>query len=250
MQLIDITMRDRTINSLTLSVAKNKISEPLNVKKTSGPVTIGTIKAVHRERRDEIRSRLSEFRAVKAERCADRYWEEMVYCFFTGGCSARMGLRSVEATRPLLKEGSVDELASALTGVHRYPNARAKYVVYSRDFLNGDCEMRLPERLAGFDDDFARRDWLAREKGIKGLGYKEASHFLRNIGYLGYAILDKHVLRCLAELKIIDDPKPPSNRARYLSVEEKVRRLTDKVEIDFDELDLVLWSIKTGSVLK
>jgi N-glycosylase/DNA lyase len=104
--------------------------------------------------------------------------------------------------------------------------------------------------LAGFDDDIARRDWLAREKGIKGLGYKEASHFLRNIGYSGYAILDKHVLRCLAELKIIDEPKPPNSRARYLTVETKLRQLTKKVRIDFDELDLVLWSIKTGSVLK
>jgi Thermostable 8-oxoguanine DNA glycosylase len=174
----------------------------------------------------------------------------MVFCFFTGGCSARMGLRSIEAVRPLLADGTRDELANALTGVHRYPNERAKYIVHSRDFLKADCDLRIADRLAGFDDDIARRDWLAREKGIKGLGYKEASHFLRNIGYSGYAILDKHVLRCLAELKIIDEPKPPNSRARYLTVETKLRQLTKKVRIDFDELDLVLWSIKTGSVLK
>ena len=161
-----------------------------------------------------------------------------------------MGLRSVEAVRPLLADGTQAELAEALTGVHRYPNERAKYIVHSRDFLTADCDLRIADRLAGFDDDIARRDWLAREKGIKGLGYKEASHFLRNIGYSGYAILDKHVLRCLAELKIIDEPKPPNSRARYLTVETKLRQLTKKVRIDFDELDLVLWSIKTGSVLK
>jgi len=220
------------------------------VKRPSEPLTIGKIKAVHRERAEEIRNRLTEFKAVRDEKNADRFWEEMVYCFFTGGCSAKMGLRSVEASRPLLKDGTAEQLANVLSGVHRYPNARARYIVNSRDFLRSDCDMKLPERLAGFDDDNARRDWLASEKGIKGLGYKEASHFLRNIGYMGHAILDKHVLRCLAELKIIDDPKPPSNRARYLSVEQQVRRLTDKVKIDFDELDLVLWSIKTGFVLK
>jgi N-glycosylase/DNA lyase len=174
----------------------------------------------------------------------------MVFCFFTGGCSAKMGMRSIEAVRPLLRDGTQTQLAAALTGVHRYPNERAKYIVHSRDFLKADCKMRLAERLAGFDDDHARRDWLAREKGIKGLGYKEASHYLRNIGYTGYAILDKHVLRCLAELKIIDDPKPPNTRARYLTVEDKLRGLTHTVQIDFDELDLVLWSIKTGLVLK
>jgi N-glycosylase/DNA lyase len=116
--------------------------------------------------------------------------------------------------------------------------------------LKDDCDLKIADRLAGFDDDISRRDWLAREKGIKGLGYKEASHFLRNIGYGGYAILDKHVLRCLAELEIIDEPKPPNSRTMYLTIEVKLRELTEKVQIDFDELDLVLWSIKTGLVLK
>ena len=83
-----------------------------------------------------------------------------------------------------------------------------------------------------------------------GLGYKEASHFLRNVGFRGYAILDKHVLNCLAELKIIDDPKPPSTRSKYLTVEEKLRQFASEIDIDFDEMDLVLWSIKTGEILK
>jgi N-glycosylase/DNA lyase len=220
------------------------------VKVSSEPLTVQKIREVHRARRDEISTRLAEFRTVGREADNDRLWEEMVFCFFTGGCSAKMGLRSVEAARPLLKAGTQAELAAALTGVHRYPNERAKYIVHSRDFLKDDCDLDLANRLVAFDDDFARRDWLAKEKGIKGLGYKEASHFLRNIGYSGYAILDKHVLRCLTELKIIDDPKPPNGRARYLMVENKLRELTERVEIDFDELDLVLWSIKTGSILK
>jgi N-glycosylase/DNA lyase len=220
------------------------------VKRTTEPLTIEKIKSAHAERQHEIRGRLAEFRAVRHEHRDDRLWEEMVFCFFTGGCSARMGIRSIEAVRPLLESGTQAELANALTGVHRYPNERAKYIVHSRNFLKADCDLKIADRLAGFDDDIARRDWLAREKGIKGLGYKEASHFLRNVGYTGYAILDKHVLRCLAELKIIDEPKPPNSRTKYLTVEAKLRRLTEKVQIDFDELDLVLWSIKTGAVLK
>jgi len=220
------------------------------VKKSTDPITIEKIKAAHAERRDEIRGRLADFKAIRHKQNDELLWEEMVFCFFTGGCSARMGLRSIEAVRPILENGTRAELANALTGVHRYPNERAKYIVHSRDFLKADCDLKIGDRLAGFDDDIARRDWLAREKGIKGLGYKEASHFLRNIGYSGYAILDKHVLRCLAELKIIDEPKPPNSRTRYLTVEAKLRGLTEKVQIDFDELDLVLWSIKTGAVLK
>lgn len=214
------------------------------------PITLDKIKAAHSERREEIRTRLEEFRAIKCERNDDRLWEEMVFCFFTGGCSAVMGLRSLERVRPLLKTGTETQLAGSLSGVHRYPNERARYIVESRNFLREDCDLRLTERLEGFDSDIERRDWLAREKGIKGLGYKEASHFLRNVGYRGYAILDKHVLRCLAELKIIDEPKPPKGRSEYLTVEGKLRSLTNTVGIDFDELDLVLWSIKTGMILK
>ncbi len=161
-----------------------------------------------------------------------------------------MGLRSIEAVRPLLKTGTHEELMNALVGRHRYPRARSRYIVASRAFLEADCGLRLYERLDAFADPLARRDWLVKEKGIKGLGYKEASHFLRNIGFKGYAILDKHVLRCMAELKIIDEPKPPNTRSKYLRVEELLRQLSRRSGIDFDELDLVLWSMKTGEILK
>ena len=214
------------------------------------PVTLDKIRSEHRKRRSQIEERLNDFADVWASGSDDRLWEEMVYCFFTGGCSAKMGLRSVDSVRPLLRKGSQPQLAKALTGVHRYPNARSHYITHSRDFLEEHCNFEIKARLDEFDCKFERRDWLVREKGIKGLGYKEASHFLRNIGLRGYAILDKHVLKCLAELKIIDDPKPPTTRSKYLMVEEKLRQFAGETKIDFDEMDLVLWSLKTGEVLK
>lgn len=220
------------------------------MKKEQAPLTIEKIRAAHAERRDAITARLAEFEAVWKTGTDERLWEEMVFCFFTGGCSARMGIRSVEAVRPILLTGNHSELSEALRGRHRYPNARAGYIVASRDFLQQHCRLELRAKLSSFDDDLERRDWLVKEKGIKGLGYKEASHYLRNIGLKGYAILDKHILRSLAELKIIDDPKPPNTRSKYLRVEEKLKRLAALTEIDFDELDLVLWSMKTGEILK
>ncbi len=220
------------------------------VKKESQPLTIEKIKTAYSERRDEIRARIREFEIIWESETDERLWEEMVFCFFTGGCSAKMGLSSVEAVRPLLMSGNYAELADALRGKHRYPNARAGYIVASRDFLQEHCEMRLRDKLNSFNDHLARRDWLVKEKGIKGLGYKEASHFLRNIGFKGYAILDKHVLRSMAELGIIDDPQPPGNRLKYLMIEKQLKNLANLTNIDFDELDLVLWSLKTGEILK
>ena len=213
-------------------------------------VTVESIKETHRARRREIRARLAEFDAVWREGSDARLWEELVYCIFTAGASARMGLRSVEAVRSLLDEGAHEELAAALTGCHRYPRSRSGYIVVTREHLRQDCDLRLRERLEGFDDPVARRDWLARERGIKGLGYKESSHFLRNVGLRGYAILDKHILRCLAELGVVETPAPPTTRARYLATEERLRAFARDVRIDFDELDLVLWSMKTGEILK
>jgi N-glycosylase/DNA lyase len=220
------------------------------VKKENRPLTIEKIKTAYSERRDEVRTKLSEFEAVWQAENDERLWEEMVFCFFTGGCSARMGLRSIEAVRHLLLNGNQAELAHALRGKHRYPNARSGYIVASRDFLQEHCGLQLRRKLESFDNHLERRDWLVKEKRIKGLGYKEASHFLRNIGLKGYAILDKHILRSLAELEIIDDPKPPNTRAKYLMIEEKLKDLANLTEIDFDELDLVLWSLKTGEILK
>ena len=227
------------------------IFEPVTrVKRQPEPVTIERIKQVHSERSGAIRQRLEEFEGVLRRGSDAEIWEEMVFCFFTGGCSARMGLRSIEAVRPHLAEGNWETVRDALSGVHRYPNARSRYVVESREFLENSIGFRIRAKLESFDCHLERRDWLVKEKGIKGLGYKEASHFLRNIGYKGYAILDKHVLRCLAELKIIDDPKPPNTRSKYLSVENRLKTFTESIGIDFDEMDLVLWSMKTGEILK
>jgi N-glycosylase/DNA lyase len=220
------------------------------IQKTVTPVTIENIKEAHKLRLFEIQQKISEFREIWLFGNDERLWEEMVFCFFTGGCSAKMGLRSIEKVRHLLQNGKYEDLVDALSGTHRYPLARSKYIIASRSFLSEHCEMKLRDKLSAFENDLERRDWLVKVKGLKGLGYKEASHYLRNIGLSGYAILDKHVLRCLAELQLIDEPKPPSNRAKYLEIETILKKFAGEVEIDFDELDLVLWSMKTGEILK
>lgn len=234
----------------TLPRAGIKLSATRRVKQNAEPLTIGNIAAAHASRRGEILARLREFEDIWKKGADEDIWAEMVFCFFTGGCSARMGIRSLAAVRPLIMTGTRAELASALAGSHRYPNARARYVFETRSFLIRHCGFKLREMLENFPDAASRRDWLAKEKGIKGLAYKEASHFLRNIGFKGYGILDKHVLRCMAEIGILENATPPKNRASYIQTEERLKRFADAVGIDFDELDLVLWSMKTGEILK
>jgi len=222
------------------------------VPRDQQPVTIESLHLALGARRKVIQARLQEFSQLWQTASDERLWEEMVYCIFTAGASAKMGLRSVEALRPLLAKGRQQTMTRALVaaGAHRFPNARPAYVVITRNYLQRSFSMRLRERLASFSNPVERRDWLATEPQIKGLGYKEASHYLRNIGFKGYSILDKHIVRCLAELGVIDSPKPPTNRNRYLDTEGRMQQFAADIGIDFDELDLVLWSIKTGEVLK
>ena len=222
------------------------------MRRNHQPVVVEDIRATHKARKKEIRARLEQFQEVWRNGSDARLWEELVFCIFTAGASARMGFRAVEAVRPLLFDGEREAMTRALknAGAHRFPVERPGYIVITRSYLREHCDMGLRQKLQSFADPIARRDWLAREKQIKGLGYKEASHFLRNIGFRGHAILDKHVMGCLMDLKVVETSKPPATRARYLETEEKLKAFARKIRIDFDELDLVLWSMKAGEVLK
>jgi N-glycosylase/DNA lyase len=222
------------------------------VLRNQEPVTVERVVATHRARRREIKVKLSEFDEVWQSGTDARLWEELAFCIFTAGASARMGLNSIDAVRSLLLDGESEEMTLALqaAGAHRFPVARPRYIVTTRAYFRANFGMKLRKRLRSFSDPLERRDWLAQEKQIKGLGYKESSHFLRNIGVRGHAILDKHVMRCLTEVGVIDSPKPPSTRKKYLEIEQQFLHFAREIKVNCDELDLVLWSMKTGEILK
>jgi N-glycosylase/DNA lyase len=208
------------------------------------------LKRLYNVKRREIRDRLKEFSRVGRTGSQERLFEELTFCIFTAGASARMGLRSVESVRPVLMSGTLLEIRRALIGRHRFPNNRAAYVFETREYLRERCGLELHRTLRSFKVADERRDFLAANRNVRGIGYKEASHFLRNIGYRGYAILDKHLLSRLAEFGVIESPRPPSTKTSYLLIEEKLKRFADSIGIDFDELDLLLWFTKTGEILK
>lgn len=213
-------------------------------------MTRAELKATYAERRPAIQARLAEFAEVWRAGDDARLFEELVFCIFTAGASARMGLNCIERVRPILLTGSHAELTERLLHAHRYPDARAGYIVHTREYLQQECNLQLRAKIEALPDFQQRRDFFAANPGIKGIGYKESSHFLRNIGWRGYAILDKHILRSLHEFGVLESPKPPSQRRRYLEIETKLRDFAGEIEIDFDELDLLLWSNKTGEILK
>jgi N-glycosylase/DNA lyase len=214
------------------------------------PVTVASLLASYQQKRPAILARLAEFSQIYEKADDLQLFEELVFCIFTAGASARMGLKCIERVRPLLIKGSEEEIYRAIEGAHLYPRDRARYIVHTRDYLNREINLEMRARLESFPDRESRRDFWAANPGVKGIGYKEASHFLRNIGYRGYGILDKHILRSLNELGVIDSPKPPTTKKKYLEIERLMQNFAAEIGIDFDELDLLLWSNKTGEILK
>ena len=213
-------------------------------------LTIDELKRLYAVKRREIRSRLSEFARVGRSGSHEALFEELTFCIYTAGASARMGLRSVEGVRPVLMNGTKRQIQKSLRTRHRFPNARGAYVWETREYLRERCDLKLREVLNDLRDADQRRDFFAANRDVRGLGYKESSHFLRNIGYRGYAILDKHLLGRLAEFGVIDSAKPPSTKNRYVTIEERLKQFAESIAIDFDELDLLLWYSKTGEILK
>ncbi len=132
----------------------------------------------------------------------------------------------------------------------RFWRLRPAYIHRTREHLKETCGLRLRDLLDSFNDPVSRRDFLAMNRSIKGLGFKEASHFLRNVGFRGYAILDKHIVNSLREAGVIDKRLTPTSRRGYLAIEKRLRRFSREVRIDMDHLDLLLWSRKTGEILK
>ena len=138
---------------------------------------------------------------------------------------------------------SEDKLAEELKVLgHRYPKSRAKYIVEARRYIDS-----LKEIIEKFKDENELRKWLV--ENIKGIGYKEASHFLRNIGFSDLAIIDFHIIDILAKYKLIQKPKTLTER-KYLEIENLLRRIAKKLSASLAELDLYLWYMETGKILK
>ncbi len=167
---------------------------------------------------------------------------ELAFCISTANSSAKAGLffqKSLENRKVTKLDEATLEVLLKGAGV-RFYRQKAKYIRVAMD--NFDIVLRALE-LESYD---ARR--LLTEK-IKGLGYKEASHFLRNVGRDDVAILDRHVLRWLCERGYIGDIRALTPRA-YVTIERLLSKIADEKSVSLSALDLCIWAEKTGVVLK
>jgi N-glycosylase/DNA lyase len=190
-----------------------------------------------------IAMRMAEFRA-KGMQHPDEIFKELCFCLLTANYSAEGAMRVQEALGDGFLTLSERALSSRLRKLgYRYPNARAKYICRARH-----QRRRLASALAAYPPE-AAREWLAGN--ILGLGYKESSHFLRNIGVDRFAIIDFHIIDLLARHGLIKKPRAKAlGRGAYLEIERRLSAIASRSKITQGELDLYLWYMETGKILK
>jgi N-glycosylase/DNA lyase len=200
--------------------------------------------------RSEIGKRIKEFRLLWEKGTEEELFREFTFCLLTPQSKAKSCWKAVERLSGdnLLFDACRDVIANNLTGV-RFHHTKAANIERARELFvrNGKFNIRTP--IMRFESPFDARDWLVQN--VKGFGYKEASHFMRNVG-LGenFAILDRHVLRNLKRLGVIDEIPRYLKAKRYIDIEQKMRQFADDIGIPLDHLDLLLWFRETGEIFK
>ncbi len=169
-------------------------------------------------------------------------FKELCFCILTANFDAEKSVKIQHKIDNGFLTMSEEALASKLKELgHRFPNARAHYIVEARKYKN-----MLRPTISSLNGEELRK-WLA--KNIRGIGYKETSHFLRNIGFKDYAIVDFHILDILADHKIIEKPHTLTRKA-YLDIENRLKKLARQSELNLAELDLYLWFLETSKICK
>ena len=208
------------------------------------------IYSIYESIKPAIIARLEEFRELKDRGSEEEIFKELVFCLLTPQSRAELCWTAVEnlAKQNLLLTGDSESIANSLIGV-RFKATKAQYIIEARRKFMVDGVLRLKNRLCGFNDVRGARDWLAGN--VQGLGYKEASHLLRNIG-LGtdLAILDRHILKNLKLLGVIEEIPASLSRRRYLELEREMKDFSERIHIPLSHLDFVLWYKETGIVFK
>jgi len=210
---------------------------------------ISRLRQKYASRKAAIESRLEDFSKLRHASDEDLY-AEMAFCMLTPQSKARQAAAAIEEIRQkgLLLSDDVDSIRSILAKRIRFHNNKASYVVSNkRIFLKeGSLDVRS---VLGSGNAKEVRGWLI--ENVKGYGWKEASHFLRNVGYgEDIAILDRHILKNLKACGVIKDVPKSLTPAKYLEIEEKMDAFCKSCGIPMSHLDLLFWSEETGEIFK
>ncbi|MBI4158705.1 N-glycosylase/DNA lyase [Candidatus Woesearchaeota archaeon] len=200
---------------------------------------VNELMSEYNKKKEIINSRLNDFKNIKEE----DWFYEMCFCILTPQSTARGADRAIKALKKLnFKNKTIDPIPYLL-GEIRFQNNKGKYLIEAKAKFE-----EIENKIKNSKDSFELREWLV--KNVKGYGYKESAHFLRNIGHKNLAILDRHILKNLFKSSVIKEVPKILTPKIYFEIEEKFKNFSEKIGISMDELDLLFWSMETGEVFK
>ncbi|MEI0581371.1 transcriptional regulator [Brachyspira pilosicoli] len=206
---------------------------------------------------ERMKRRLEYFERVYKRENDKRLFAELAFCICTPQTKARSGAAAIIDlyNHNLLFKGSEESIANILIKHVRFHNMKARNIVLARKLYFPKEKFILRERIDDAiknDSIVSLRNELAKE--VKGYGLKEASHFLRNIGFgQKIAILDRHIMRVMSKLDILPEsmtPKTSLTKNNYMSCEANLVEYSKKEKIPMEYLDFVFWYDATNDIFK
>lgn len=209
------------------------------------------IEKIYKEKKSDFMQRLKEFKEIWENGNNEDIHLELSFCILTPQSKAVNAWKAITILKEnnLIFSANAEEIVEYLNIV-RFKNNKSKYLVELREKMkdkNGNIITK--DFFNRISDTFDKREWIV--KNIKGMSYKEASHFLRNVGFgERLAILDRHILKNLVKLGVIDELPKTLSPKFYLEIEKKMEEYCKYVKIPMDEMDLLLWYKEAGVIFK
>jgi len=193
------------------------------------------------ESKEKIDKHLEKYDEIDTEN-REQLFEELAFCLLTPQSKARAADQSIKLLKEhnLLFSGTPEQLEPHLKSI-RFHITKAKRIVEAR------------EKFQNFEFDFSNIEELRHKivQNFKGLGYKEASHYLRNIGHgRDLAILDRHILKNLLNMGLIEEIPKTLTPKKYFEIENIMKSFCKSNEMNMGHIDLILWSTETGEMFK
>ena len=205
--------------------------------------------AKYARKRYEIAARLAHFEQV-GKKGGRTLFEELCFCLLTPQSKARLCDAAIceLKEKKLLFDGDAAAIAKVLSTKTRFHNNKARYLVEARKKFEANDFALLAHATFSGTERHAREYFL---KNVKGLGLKEASHYLRNVGRGSMlAILDRHILKNLVKCGAIKRVPASITEKHYLEIEEKMEKFCKKTGVPLSHLDLLFWAEETGEIFK
>ena len=209
------------------------------------------IDSVLQEKGYEIKTKTESFSMIKLSNYKQTFME-LVFVILAAGTSAKLAFKTVNilAKDDFVINASLSQIVSKLKECYRFYNVRGKYIFNSRNYIKDEYDNNFEKIFNLNSTHYKRRNFFSSNTKIQGVGMKAASHFLRNIGFEDYAILDKHIIEIMKENGLISKKFSVLNEKNYIKIEEILREIALKHNISLSTLDLVLWYSKTGKIIK